>query len=205
MFKAIRISRFRGFIDVKLEQLGRCNLIIGPNNVGKTSLLEALFLLLGPTNPDLAMMVNGFRGLERFRPNPEDMWGWLFQGKDLSQHIEITARVDARRDRRLIIEIGSGATRIKTGKPNRDIERRRSAATASTSLPPGQLVLTYTNESGQRTVTKTVLKDAGEIGVEREGKLEIPDSVYVSSRGGHAPENAERFSKLAEVGRDGEV
>jgi hypothetical protein len=38
---SLRIQNFRGFRDLKINQLGRVNLIVGKNNVGKTSLLEA--------------------------------------------------------------------------------------------------------------------------------------------------------------------
>jgi AAA15 family ATPase/GTPase len=33
------------------------------NNVGKTALLEALFLHIGSTNPELAIRVDNWRGL----------------------------------------------------------------------------------------------------------------------------------------------
>ncbi len=40
--KSFEVSGFKKFDDLKLEDLGQFNLIIGDNNVGKTSLLEAL-------------------------------------------------------------------------------------------------------------------------------------------------------------------
>lgn len=45
MLTRCRIQRFRGFEDLELSGLGRINLIVGRNNSGKTSLLEALALL----------------------------------------------------------------------------------------------------------------------------------------------------------------
>lgn len=45
MLSRCRIQRFRGFEDLGLSGLGRINLIVGRNNSGKTSLLEALALL----------------------------------------------------------------------------------------------------------------------------------------------------------------
>ncbi len=38
------IQNFRGFENFQINQLGRVNLIVGKNNVGKTSLLEAIWL-----------------------------------------------------------------------------------------------------------------------------------------------------------------
>jgi hypothetical protein len=41
---SLEIHNFRAFEHLQIEQLGRVNLITGRNNVGKTSLLEALYL-----------------------------------------------------------------------------------------------------------------------------------------------------------------
>lgn len=41
---SLEIRNFRAFRDLKIEHLGRVNLLVGKNNVGKTSLLEAIQL-----------------------------------------------------------------------------------------------------------------------------------------------------------------
>lgn len=45
MFERLRVANVRGIKDLAIDNLGRVNLIVGANNVGKTSLLEALALL----------------------------------------------------------------------------------------------------------------------------------------------------------------
>ncbi|MDY6938105.1 MAG: AAA family ATPase [Cyanobacteriota bacterium] len=45
MYKTIEIYNFRGFQSFKLENIGRLNLLVGVNNSGKTSILEAIQLL----------------------------------------------------------------------------------------------------------------------------------------------------------------
>jgi len=47
MISNLELKQFRGLEHVRFENLGRANLIIGGNNTGKTSILEALVLLLG--------------------------------------------------------------------------------------------------------------------------------------------------------------
>lgn len=47
MISTLELKQFRGLEHVKFENLGRANLIIGGNNTGKTSVLEALVLLFG--------------------------------------------------------------------------------------------------------------------------------------------------------------
>lgn len=41
---SLRIQNFRTFEDLTIDRLGRVNLIVGENNVGKTALLEALWI-----------------------------------------------------------------------------------------------------------------------------------------------------------------
>jgi len=54
MLKSLKIENFRCFPSFEMGQLGRLNLIVGTNNSGKTSILEALQLLLSlPTNPTI--------------------------------------------------------------------------------------------------------------------------------------------------------
>lgn len=44
ILNSLEVRNFRAFHDLKIERLGRVNLIVGKNNVGKTSLLEAIQL-----------------------------------------------------------------------------------------------------------------------------------------------------------------
>lgn len=44
MLESIHISGFRKYNDLTLENFGRINFILGNNNVGKTSILEAIFV-----------------------------------------------------------------------------------------------------------------------------------------------------------------
>lgn len=45
MFKRVTLQNFRGFNNFCMHDLGRINLLVGTNNSGKTSVLEALELL----------------------------------------------------------------------------------------------------------------------------------------------------------------
>lgn len=53
----IEIDGFRGFDNFTLPKLGRVNVLVGGNNSGKTSLLEAIALLCAPTDPDKMLEV----------------------------------------------------------------------------------------------------------------------------------------------------
>src|SRR5262249_16603203 len=50
VLNSLEIQRFRCFRELKIERLGRVNLIVGKNNVGKSTLLEALRLFARPAS-----------------------------------------------------------------------------------------------------------------------------------------------------------
>lgn len=67
MFKKIEIKRFRGIKDAVIGDFKRVNLFFGRNNCGKSSLLDALFLATGLSNPLLPINVNVMRGYNKTR------------------------------------------------------------------------------------------------------------------------------------------
>lgn len=60
-FKDITINNFRGFDLLEINGFAKINLFVGANNVGKTSILEALFMLSGLANPWVLNRVNSLR------------------------------------------------------------------------------------------------------------------------------------------------
>ncbi len=54
---SLRVTGFRAFTDLRLEPLGRVNLIVGRNNCGKTTLLEALRVYYSRGEPDQLLEV----------------------------------------------------------------------------------------------------------------------------------------------------
>lgn len=65
MFDNLKIEGYRGIAKTELLQFGRINLFFGKNNCGKSSILEALFLLTGPANPALPILMNQIRGISK--------------------------------------------------------------------------------------------------------------------------------------------
>ena len=63
MYTSFSIRNFRCIKGLTIEPLARVNLIVGKNNMGKTALLEALWLYSGPNLPDLGDRLARFRGI----------------------------------------------------------------------------------------------------------------------------------------------
>ena len=64
MLRSFEIERFRTFAHLQIKQLGRVNLVVGRNNVGKSMLLEAL-RLYGSLNP-VSVLANLLRKCDEF-------------------------------------------------------------------------------------------------------------------------------------------
>lgn len=57
----LMIRGFRGLSSLDLDGLGTFNILLGANDVGKTSILEAMFLLSGSANMQLPLQIQAFR------------------------------------------------------------------------------------------------------------------------------------------------
>lgn len=65
MIDSVKIDNFRGIHHCRIEGLSQVNLFFGKNNCGKSSLLEALFLVCGQSNPLLPASLNAMRTYTR--------------------------------------------------------------------------------------------------------------------------------------------
>lgn len=65
-FTEATIKNFRGIRTCELKDFGLVNIFFGKNNCGKSSLLEALFLMSGPSNPTMPIVINNLRNLRSF-------------------------------------------------------------------------------------------------------------------------------------------
>ena len=99
MLERLRIRRFRGFEDLRIDGLSRINLVAGANNAGKTTLLEAVFLLGAGGNPRLSLNRHLVRAMESNAAPPtsiwETVWKPLFFDLDTDSAVTISGRHSA--------------------------------------------------------------------------------------------------------------
>lgn len=95
MITEAKITNFKCFKELTVPELGRITLIGGRNNVGKTSLLEALFLYLDRNNPMMIIRQYGWRGIPEVFLHPEFIWGPYFFDQDMSREIQISVKSDS--------------------------------------------------------------------------------------------------------------
>lgn len=80
MISTLELQNFRGLEHVQFENLGRANLIVGGNNAGKTSVLEALTILFGNSS-QLQNLPTTFRSAPRNQQNTVEGF-WKLLGKN---------------------------------------------------------------------------------------------------------------------------
>lgn len=84
MFDALTISGYRGFDRLEMPDLGRINLLVGKNNSGKTSVLEAMSLLASGYDPAALIRVAIQRSEMAFQEVPQG------QGQAVRSDIDIS-------------------------------------------------------------------------------------------------------------------
>lgn len=94
MLKRLHVRNLRGFDDLQIDKLSRINLVAGKNNVGKSTLLEAIFLL--GSAADSRVAINSH--IARTKADAplgasisETHWKTLFHELDTSKAVEISA------------------------------------------------------------------------------------------------------------------
>jgi AAA15 family ATPase/GTPase len=191
MYTNFRIQNFRGFKDFELQDIQRVNLIAGKNNVGKTSLLEALFIHGNPANPELALRIIGFRGLKRLKVNAAGSystpWDSLFYNFDNEQTIALSSKHTA----------NDLLVKIRLSDPEKD----NTSVTLATEAA-GQTALS--SNIGLQTLVYEVIEAGSQISkyqlsITDDGKLVMPSLPKVSFQHYFFPSNLrESFDVIAE-------
>ena len=212
MYRSFSIKNFRCFDELTVEGMGRINLIAGKNNVGKTALLEALWVHHGAVNPDLGMRVDSFRGLEV--ADPENFMGNLFYGFDRNLTIHLASEGDwgdAPRLLKLSLQDSSTVEVPLAGVGDSQLNPQQSSSVLLQAS--NVMVMDYSNELEDRITTKgrLVVRQLGP-GIQSSG-LEImhgngqplqgrPSGAFLAARraviGG---EEINRYSQLEISGR----
>ncbi len=95
MLERIKITNFRRFRELEVSRTTRINVVTGSNNAGKSSLLEAIFLLSSGGNPTGANIGRDLRGLAEDTQKPaavrEILWKPMFSALNTGTPIEIAA------------------------------------------------------------------------------------------------------------------
>ena len=193
MLKRLQIRNFRGFNALEIDQLSGINLIAGRNNSGKTSLLEAIFLLSGGGNAQLAVNANVIRGLESsFVPVSDPFWKQLFFNLNMERFIEIEG--EHMSHGQLALEIASEQ------QPTTEISLDRTDEISATNFfDERSLIFQYSGPLGEQVksdIRKShIRKGRGFEGHQPVTNVPFPAAI-VLSRPSNTHEDATRLGQL---------
>ena len=190
MLKRLQIQNFRGFNALKIDQLSGINLIAGKNNSGKTSLLEAIFLLAGAGNAQMAMNDNVIRGLEPgVVSTGEPFWKQLFSNLDMGRSIEIKGYRPSRAQ--LTLKITSER------QPTTEIPLDRTNGTSVTNLfDERSLVFQYRGSAARKPVESHIRMKGQGFEVNQPAINPPFQAIILLSRIGNIQEDAVKLGRL---------
>lgn len=123
----LSIRGFRGLERLELEDLRQLNVIVGKNDVGKTSVLEAAMLISGPMAPQVLV---GIQNLRRHAVRSASDISFLLHRLDLDQKVGISA-VTPRDERQLTVAAFNAALMIDAESQLSKKSGHRAAARAN--------------------------------------------------------------------------
>lgn len=188
------IKNFKCFKQLTLPDMGRITIVGGKNNVGKTALLESLFLFLDRTSPTMVLRQYAWRGLRRVALSPEGMWAPIFRNYDFGEPISITIWKDG--------ESESAVYKYNPKfipdslPPNKSGEK--SVRTDVEPVPSFALDIEYVNGSEHKQTSHLVINSQGAPSLRIDYMLSnqksvifLPAKMQLTSK-----ETSERFGKL---------
>lgn len=190
MIRSLSIKNYRCLKQLHIGQVGHVNLVSGMNNVGKTALLEAIYLLVSRSLPDWPLKIEVARGFEDLinRTDVETVWGWLFYGKRAEDTIEVSYVDETDETHSLAI----------TWDAWRETEVRFDQRPEAAGKQPGLLLLSYSSSLGKAETVSIHSK-----GLSRSNNLPkaVPVGVLLGRTTRKPEDDAKLFSELMAVGR----
>ena len=92
MLQDLHIKGFKGFRDLQLTDISRVMLVGGKNNVGKTSLLEGIFLFYDIADPRMLFHHLGWRGIDISFRDMEALFSPIFTDFNMDNSISFEVK-----------------------------------------------------------------------------------------------------------------
>ncbi|MEW5948339.1 MAG: ATP-binding protein [Thermodesulfobacteriota bacterium] len=206
MVTKLNISGFKGFEKLELPRLSRFTLLGGRNNVGKTSVLEAVFMFFDRLNPQMILRQFDWRGVNAVSLEPDTLWAPVFFNYDLGKPMAICAVIDGSEEKMTVkfnpnyVEPGIQAKASDSGMKPLHVR------TDQKPIPSYALDIEYRRKQERVQVSHMLIGPSG-IGLRIDhAKVKQRAAVFLVSRMHVNPsEDAERFGQLDIVGQQDRI
>jgi energy-coupling factor transporter ATP-binding protein EcfA2 len=215
VYESLTIDRFRGLKHLELPRLARVNLLVGPNGIGKTTVLEAVWLHSNPfAVENLWKMDATFRDVQwdlswsaaEVRKAP---WDHLFYGFGPVRSFRIGAIVDGVSTGMEIVEDPTPTRQgVLRTSPRSSAEVATAPAAPSTTKPERVRRLTFriTNEGREEQTFDLNWIPGGRLEWSQPSGTPLKAAVGISPyQGRNLLDVAQQFSIVQQMKRDGDV
>jgi hypothetical protein len=201
---SIQVTNFKNLVDLSMPETTRITLIGGKNNVGKTNLLEAVFMVFDRRNQNLVFRQLANRGVKTVTIDA-DVWAPVFPWFDTSHAIRISLVRDGRHEvLKVTNEPGLGGSTRRSSKGH-----TQGLSQIKTDEPTPMLgaLRVELDVDGRPVQRSRILGTMEGVEMEMESCREKPPlSIIFSSRPGtDSQDDAIRFSEIDEENRGSEV
>lgn len=188
MLQELEIRNFRIFRKLKITQLRRINLIAGSNNSGKTSLLEAIFLLAGAGRADMLMNPNVVRMGPSGRVLGDALWRPLFSDLDIDKSISIEGLSSPQELLKLEV--------VRAGQQATEIPPDYAGETSVSSVPEIRSLEVRYRGPNEEPVTSRLMVEGPEVKLEQPNTPAAFDATIIQARTANSQEDAIRLARL---------
>lgn len=188
MYKSFMAHGFRTFKELRVEGFHRVNLITGRNNVGKTALLEALFIHAGAANILLPFTIEALRGVTHFQGGLEIALSGLFHEFDVRAPIELEGLDQLGIKRTCQLRIVPAPTVIPTA------EAETPAAAGGHAIE-----ITFFDPSRPDPWSARAVLERGQLRLDPSPRPPLYPGFFLTPRSADHKSDAERFSEIVKT------
>jgi len=212
MIKRLILENFKSFKNLELPEIATITLIGGQNNVGKTSLLEGIFLFYDQDNPGMFLRHLAWRGIDMVSADADAIIAPIFRDFNLQRHMKIVIFDDIyRAEMKMIFDTDSArkSINIALSDANEAFPQMETNFTPQTSY---DLKIDYAVEGQTPHHARLIVRQHGpnnlNIQLDPGPVIWLPELmrrgvIYLGLRIKGDPDDALRFSQL-DIGKRSE-